>query len=350
MVGDYWPLGDRLEARPTLANTSNGRSSTVSFRLKDASGCRHLAGKLTGEQQLVNTSFVTSSHHSAGGTPAAHSRTMMKWCAPRWFSACRAVRYEAIFQRLIPDELCLEQTSSTDFWPLPIFLTIARVTLLTPLLNSSNATVLPPAPAGHGIVVDVAALQVGDEAAWTAAFRQLWTVALGAARHPSACLTDGESEEAASEALAQLVSHIALVKTFEELKALAATIAFRRAISMARRKSAAKRGAALLSLDDALSNGDRLLEWHSSANDGFSDVEAAEMALLLQQALSELDQETRTLLEEKLVSGATYEEMSVRHGIPLGTACAKVARGLKKVRQQIEKSPILAKELRAFLR
>ena len=37
--------------------------------------------------------------------------------------------------------------------------------MLTPLLNSSNATVFPPAPAGHGIVVDVAALQVGDEAA-----------------------------------------------------------------------------------------------------------------------------------------------------------------------------------------
>ena len=328
----------------------SGKSILAGCRLKDASGCRHLAGKLTGEQPLVNTSFVTSSHHSAGGTPTAHSRTMMKWCAPRWFSACRIARNAARFDRISRNEPCLEQTSSTDFKPLPIFLTIARVPLLTPLLNSSNATVFPPAPAGHGIVVDVAALQVGDEAAWTAAFRQLWTVALGAARHPSACLTDGESEEAASEALAQLVSQIALVKTVEELKALAATISFRRAISLARKKSAAKRGTVVLSLDDALSNEERLLEWHSSANDRLSDVEAAEMALLLQQALSELDQKTRTLLEEKLVSGATYEEMSVRHGIPLGTACAKVARGLKKVRQRLDNFPALAKELRSFLR
>jgi RNA polymerase sigma-70 factor (ECF subfamily) len=198
--------------------------------------------------------------------------------------------------------------------------------------------------------VDIPALQAGDEAAWTAAFRHLWTVALGAARHPSACLTESESEEAASEALAQLVSQITLVRTVEELKALAATIAFRRAISLARRKSAAKRGTLSLSLNDGLFRDETLLALQSPDRDGLSDVEAAEMALLLQQALSELDRETRTLLEEKLLSGSTYEELSARHRIPLGTACAKVARGLKKVRQRLENSPVLAKELRAFLR
>ena len=172
---------------------------------------------------------------------------------------------------------------------------------------------------------------------------------MGAARHPSACLTESESEEAASEALAQLVSQIALVRTIEELKALAATIAFRRAISLARRKSAAKRGTALLSLDDDLVQDEKLMASHPLGN-GWSDVEAAEMALLLQQALSGLDRDTRTLLEEKLLSGSTYEELSARHRIPLGTACAKVARGLKKVRQRLENFPALAKELRAFLR
>ena len=74
------------------------------------------------------------------------------------------------------------------------------------------------------------------------------------------------------------------------------------------------------------------------------------MVLLLQQALSELDAETHALLEEKHVLGATYEELSAKHGIPLGTACAKVARGLRKVRLRLENFPALAKELRAFLR
>ena len=224
--------------------------------------------------------------------------------------------------------------------------------MITPSLNRAESRPRPSVPVGHdpGALLDIPALQAGDEAAWTAAFRHLWKVALGAARHPSACLTDSESEEAASEALAQLVSQITLVRTVEELKALTATIAFRRAISLARRKSAVKRGTASLSLNDVVFHDETLLAPHSPVGNGLSDVEAAEMALLLQQALSELDAETRRLLEEKLVSGATYEELSARHGIPLGTACAKVARGLKKVRQRLENSPVLAKELRAFLR
>jgi len=224
--------------------------------------------------------------------------------------------------------------------------------LITPSINRAESRPRSSALVGYGhaVLIDIPALQAGDDAAWTAAFRHLWSVALGAARHPSACLTDSESEEAASEALAQLVSQITLVRTVEELRALTATIAFRRAISLARRKSAVKRGTASLSLNDVLLRDETLLALHSPERDGLTDVDAAEMALLLQQALSELNAETRTLLEEKLLSGATYEELSAWHGIPLGTACAKVARGLKKVRQRLENSPVLAKELRAFLR
>src|SRR4051812_45405908 len=88
----------------------------------------------------------------------------------------------------------------------------------------------------------LALLQAGDETAWTISFRELWPVALKAARHPAAGLTTGEAEEVANEALAQLVSAAQQVATVEQLKALAATIAHRRAISVARAKSASKRG------------------------------------------------------------------------------------------------------------
>jgi DNA-directed RNA polymerase specialized sigma24 family protein len=193
-------------------------------------------------------------------------------------------------------------------------------------------------------------LRYGDEAGWTEAFQLLWPIAVCAARHPSACLTAAEVEEAASEALTQLVSQVNQVGNFEQLKALTATIAFRKAISMARKKSASKRGAGTLSLENDSLFGELWLEPSSMAVNPLWDVEMAEMVLLLQQALSELDAETHALLEEKHVLGATYEELSVKHGIPLGTACAKVARGLKKVRLRLENFPALAKELRAFLR
>lgn len=199
-------------------------------------------------------------------------------------------------------------------------------------------------------VPSLRALRHGDEAAWTEAFQLLWPIAVCASRHPSACLTASEVEEAASEALAQLVSQVSQVGNFEQLKALTATIAFRKAISMARKKSASKRGAGALSLEDDSHFGELWLEPSSTAANPLWDVEIAEMVLLLQQALSELDTETHTLLEEKHVLGATYEELSAKHGIPLGTACAKVARGLRKVRLRLENFPALSKELRAFLR
>jgi DNA-directed RNA polymerase specialized sigma24 family protein len=194
------------------------------------------------------------------------------------------------------------------------------------------------------------ALRYGDEAAWTEAFHCLWPIAVCAARHPSACLTDAEAEEAASEALAQLVSQVSLVGNFEQLKALTTTIAFRKAISIARKKSASKRASGVLSLEDEAHFDEAWLTPDPKTGNVLSDVEAAEMVLLLHQAMGELDAETHALIEEKHVLGATYEELSAKHGIPLGTACAKVARGLRKVRRRLENFPALAKELRAFLR
>jgi RNA polymerase sigma factor (sigma-70 family) len=163
-------------------------------------------------------------------------------------------------------------------------------------------------------------------------------------------LTEAEAEEAASEALAQLVSQSVQAGTFDQLKPLTATIAFRKAVSLARRKSAAKRSARIVSLDDNSLSPESLFMPESPSTGALTDVEAAEMVLLLQKVLGELDPETQLLIEEKHVQGATYEELGARHGLPLGTACAKVARGLKKIRQRLAAAPTLAKELKAFLR
>src|SRR3989442_15865267 len=85
------------------------------------------------------------------------------------------------------------------------------------------------------------ALKIGDEKAWSRAFHDLWPLALRAAQRPELYLTLEEAQDAASEALVQLVEQIERVQTYEEVKALAVTIAYRRAVSLARRKSAAKR-------------------------------------------------------------------------------------------------------------
>lgn len=196
----------------------------------------------------------------------------------------------------------------------------------------------------------LALLGAGDEQAWTVAFRELWPVVLRAARHPAAGLTAGEAEEVASEALAQLVSRVSQVATFEQLTALAATIAHRRAISAARAKSAIKRGPGSLSRSDGGVEHSVVQDIAAPAADALSEVELAEMALLLREALNGLEPTARSLLEDKLVAGFSYQELGVKYRMPLGTVCAKVARSLQRIRKRLDESPGLTKELRGFLR
>jgi RNA polymerase sigma factor (sigma-70 family) len=201
-----------------------------------------------------------------------------------------------------------------------------------------------PAPTAPG---ELELLRLGDEEAWASVFRQLWPIVLRAAQHPAACLTAGEAEEIASEALALLVPRAKTVGSLDELKALAATIAHRRAISLARAKSAAKRAPAAWVLErNGGSPGGQVVK----QDDTISDLELAEMALLLRQALDGLDPLTQRLLREKTADGLSYQELSEKYRMPLGTVCAKIARSLHQIRKRLELAPRLMKELRNFLR
>ncbi len=194
------------------------------------------------------------------------------------------------------------------------------------------------------------ALKLGDEQSWTRAFHDLWPLALRAAQHPELVLTLEEAEDAASEALTQIVAQIERVVTFDEVKALAVTIAYRRAVSLARRKSAAKRQPKVPSPDPAEKRPVEAADLSGFADPRLTDQENGELLVLLKEALAALDEETRTLLKEKIGHGLSYEELSRKHQMPVGTLCAKVARGLRKVRHALQGLPALVKELEAFLR
>ena len=140
-----------------------------------------------------------------------------------------------------------------------------------------------------------------------------------------------------------VISRIQNVRSTDEIKALLTTIAFRSAVSVARRKFAAKRCA---QKENTVS--DLVHETHAPA--AFNEMEQSEIALLVREALSVLDGETRSLLLQRLESDLTYEEISAGQGIPLGTVCTKIARALKKVRAHLQESPRLMKELRDYLR
>lgn len=213
-----------------------------------------------------------------------------------------------------------------------------------------NAAISLASTVAPGDPIPLSALRTGDEAAWSEAFQRLWPVAIRAARNPALRLTSGEAEDAAMEALTQLVPQVDKVATGEELAALAAAMAFRRAVSQARRNSAAKRGPAPLSLSEFPSGDAALPAMHSLDGERLSDLERAEMAVLLRRALAGVDPVTRRLLEGVVMEGRSHKETSASSGMPMGTVGSKVMRGLAAIRQQLEKSPALMKELKSFLR
>lgn len=187
--------------------------------------------------------------------------------------------------------------------------------------------------------LDLRALKAGELPAWRAAWPSFWAIALQSARHPRAGLLSWEAEDVASDAMEELIARIDATSSIQQAKALLSTIATRRAIDLARHKSAKKRRLPMPGENDIYAPGGEM-----------SELERAEMVLLVDGALESLDAQAKLLLIEKIGQQSTYREISHRHGLPIGTVCTKVARALAKVRAALQQSSAQVKEMRSFLR
>ena len=98
---------------------------------------------------------------------------------------------------------------------------------------------------------DLCALKTGDASAWDEAFNWLWPTVFAVAKLKLQPYFPNEVEDVAIESLEQLVEKVREVKSVEELKPLAASIAHHRAVSLLRERFAKKRGEGKTdSLDD----------------------------------------------------------------------------------------------------
>jgi len=172
-------------------------------------------------------------------------------------------------------------------------------------------------------------LREGVESAWSQAFVLLWPTAFKSARGVTTDPRD--AEEAAADALMHLTKRVDRVANFTELPAIVATFSKRRAINLLRKSSAAKRSSASepISLDETIDS--------TSKPEG-SPLKALEMTELLSEldrALSRLDPFTSRLLKEKYAEGYSYEELSNRHKIPIGTLCVRAMRGLRILKKSL---------------
>jgi RNA polymerase sigma factor (sigma-70 family) len=178
---------------------------------------------------------------------------------------------------------------------------------------------------------DLRALQRGDAAAWDAAWPWLWPAAFGAAHVTLHPYLPAEIEDVAIEALEELVEKVRVLKSVEELKPLAASIAHHRAVSRLRQHFAAKRGSGQTeSLDAKQAEAGDLPEC-VSADSPLAALEQKELAAVLGQLLAELKPPQGELLADFFLRGLSYEEMAKKHGLAIGSVGVYLNRGLEAI-------------------
>lgn len=197
---------------------------------------------------------------------------------------------------------------------------------------------------------DLQALRQGDEDAWDEAFRWLWPTVFAVARLKLEPFLPDDIEDAAIEALEELVEKVRQVKAVEELKPLAASIAHNRAVSHLRERFAAKRGAGQTASLEALQNDAGNPSEPAAAEPALADLGQTELAALIGQLQAELKPDQRAMLNDFFLNGLSYEQIAARHGVAIGSVGVYLKRGLETIRKSGARHPGLLKELEAFLR
>ena len=180
---------------------------------------------------------------------------------------------------------------------------------------------------------DLRALQIGDADAWDAAFCWLWPTVFAVAQLKLQPYFPSEIEDVAIEALEGLVEKVRVVKSSEELKPLAASIAHHRAVSLLRERFAQKRGEGKTeSLDAPTDDGEKKPE-PASDNSPLADLEQRELAQRLGQSLAELKPPLGEILSDFFLHGLRYEEIAAKRGVAVGSVGVYLKRGLEAMRR-----------------
>jgi RNA polymerase sigma factor (sigma-70 family) len=180
---------------------------------------------------------------------------------------------------------------------------------------------------------DLRALQRGDAAAWDEAFEWLWPTVFAVAKLKLQPFLPDEIEDVAIESLEALVEKVREVKTVEELKPLAASIAHHRAVSLLRERFAKKRGEGKTeSLDAATEEGEP--KHNPVSNDSPLDaLTEKELAGRLRESLSALKPPLGEVLSDFFLHELRYEEIAAKRGIAIGSVGVYLKRGLEAMRR-----------------
>ena len=164
-------------------------------------------------------------------------------------------------------------------------------------------------------------------------------------------------EDVAVDALVALVPKVPLAASPGELVAVLHGISKYKGIDFCRASWAQKRGAGLTESLDALQNPGSdssvgRFDPPAPDTDELPASDKTELRALLQllMAVAGVDERTRTLFREYICEESPGAEVAKRHGLTEDAVRIKVFRGIRRIRQELKKSPELMKRLREFLR
>ena len=180
---------------------------------------------------------------------------------------------------------------------------------------------------------DLQALRQGDQAAWDEAFRWLWPTVFAVAQLKLQPFLPDEIEDVAIEALEELVGKVRDIRTVEELKPLAASIAHHKAVSLLRLRFAKKRGEGRTESLDAPTDDGQAKPEPAAPDSPLDSLEEKELAGRLQQSLATLKPPLGDILSDFFLHGLRYEEIAKKHGMAVGSVGVYLKRGLDAMRR-----------------
>lgn len=143
---------------------------------------------------------------------------------------------------------------------------------------------------------------------------------------------------------------VSALKSVDELKPLTASIARNLAVSRLRKEFAVIHGGGKIGSLDAMESKDVNRSLPSSPGSPLDELHEKDLAKLLTESQQDLKPEIRDVLNDFFISKLTYDGISQKRGIPIGTVGVKLKRGLEAIRQWGMRHPGLMKELEAFAR
>ncbi|NDJ15117.1 MAG: sigma-70 family RNA polymerase sigma factor [Acidobacteriia bacterium] len=186
--------------------------------------------------------------------------------------------------------------------------------------------------------VEIEQLRTGDRTAWDRAFTILKAISLSVCCSTAPDLNHHDHEDVAIAAITAVVKYVKEGKSFEECKKLVVTISKNRLNDRFSHDSTEKRRNDL---------GESL-----EAKEGFDAADPAqelpdvaamkgERAAMVREALKQIPEKSRKILEDSFFNDLTQQEIADRHGLNLKTIGATKDRGLQALAKVLKKKQFM---------